>query len=222
MSIKSKSKYVCQSCGYESPKWLGRCPECTEWGTLQEEVERQKVVHNRQAALPTKLQDISQLSLQRLSTSIAELDRVLGGGIVPGEVVLVGGDPGIGKSTLLMQLTGSLARQGLSVLYISGEESLQQTKMRADRLGVVEGQIFLAAETEVDTILSHLDATKPSAAVVDSIQTVYDPTMTSAPGTVGQIRESASRLIRHAKTSGTALFLVGHVTKDGSIGPIAG
>ncbi len=222
MSIKSKSKYVCQACGYESPKWMGRCPECNEWGTMQEEAERQKVSHHRQVGLPTKLQDISQQSLQRLRSHISELDRVLGGGIVPGEAVLVGGDPGIGKSTLLMQLTGSLASRGASVLYISGEESLQQTKMRADRLGVSEGPIFLAAETELDTILSHLDATKPSIAVIDSIQTVYDPTMTSAPGTVGQIRESASRLIRHAKTSGTALFLVGHVTKDGSIGPIAG
>jgi len=160
--------------------------------------------------------------MQRLPSNIAELDRVLGGGIVPGEAVLVGGDPGIGKSTLLMQLTGSLALQGSSVLYISGEESLQQTKMRADRLGVADGPIFMAAETEVGTILSQLDAIKPSVVIVDSIQTVYDPIMTSAPGTVGQIRECASRLIRHAKASGTALFLVGHVTKDGSIGPIAG
>ncbi len=221
--IRTKSKFVCQACGYEALKWLGRCPECNEWGTLQEEI----VVPTRGASgsravaanAPLKLQEITGSSWERQTTNMAELDRVLGGGLVPGGVVLVGGDPGIGKSTLLMQLAGQLAQRAVSVLYVSGEESQQQIKMRADRLQVTEGPIFIAAETELDAIHGHLTALQPQVVVIDSIQTVYSANLTSAPGTVSQIRESASRLIRHAKDTGTVLFLVGHVTKDGSIGP---
>lgn len=221
--IKKKSKFVCQACGYEAPKWLGRCPECKEWGTLQEEV----VVQTRNsprgrvatATTPLKLQEISGSSWTRQTTGIAELDRVLGGGLVPGGVALVGGDPGIGKSTLLMQLAGQLAARSISVLYVSGEESQQQIKLRADRLQVTEGPIFIAAETELDAINSQMLTLQPQVVIIDSIQTVYSANLTSAPGTVGQIRESAGRLIRYAKETGTVLFLVGHVTKDGSIGP---
>lgn len=171
---------------------------------------------------PALLADIGPSMVGRLPTRIAELDRVLGGGIVKGEAILVGGDPGIGKSTLLMQLAGSLAAQGQAVLYISGEESVEQTKIRADRLGVVAGPVYLAAETDLEAILAHMDSLKPKVAIIDSIQTVHFSALTSAPGTVGQIRESSARLIRYAKETGTAVFLVGHVTKDGSIGPIAG
>ncbi len=171
---------------------------------------------------PVRLQDVQSSKIGRLPTDIAELDRVLGSGIVTGEAVLVGGDPGIGKSTLLMQLAGKLAARDVSVLYVSGEESVEQTKMRADRLQVGAGPLFLAAETDVVTIVDYLASVKPRVAIVDSIQTVNDMTLTSAPGTVSQIRECASRLIRYAKESGTALFLVGHVTKDGSIGPLCG
>lgn len=171
---------------------------------------------------PVRLQEISSKPLHRLTTSIAELDRVLGEGIVPGEAVLVGGDPGIGKSTLLMQLAGHLAERQVSVLYISGEESVEQTRMRADRLQVGAGPLFLAAETDVETIVGQLAAVKPKVAIIDSIQTVHDASLTSAPGTVSQIRECSSRLIRYAKENHTAVFLVGHVTKDGSIGPLCG
>lgn len=166
---------------------------------------------------PVRLQDISSSQLGRLTTGIVELDRVLGDGIVPGEAVLVGGDPGIGKSTLLMQLAGHLAAKDVSVLYISGEESVEQTKMRADRLRVGPGPLFLAAETDAETIVGQLQALKPRVAIIDSIQTVNDASLTSAPGTVSQIRECSARLIRYAKETGTAIFLVGHVTKDGSI-----
>jgi DNA repair protein RadA/Sms len=190
---------------------------------LQEEV----IVQTRGAsssravpvAAPLKLEEITGSHWVRQTTNIAELDRVLGGGLVPGGVVLVGGDPGIGKSTLLMQLAGQLAQRAISVLYVSGEESQQQIKLRADRLQVTEGPIFIAAETELDAIQSQLGTLKPQVVIIDSIQTVYSANLTSAPGTVGQIRESASRLIRYAKDTGTVLFLVGHVTKDGSIGP---
>jgi DNA repair protein RadA/Sms len=171
------------------------------------------------ATTPLKLQEISGSSWTRQTTGIAELDRVLGGGLVPGGVALVGGDPGIGKSTLLMQLAGQLAARSISVLYVSGEESQQQIKLRADRLQVTEGPIFIAAETELDAINSQMLTLQPQVVIIDSIQTVYSANLTSAPGTVGQIRESAGRLIRYAKETGTVLFLVGHVTKDGSIGP---
>lgn len=173
--------------------------------------------HAVQAVAPVKLQEITGSSWTRQTTNIAELDRVLGGGLVPGGVVLVGGDPGIGKSTLLMQLAGQLANRAISVLYVSGEESQQQIKLRADRLQVTDGPIFIAAETELDAINNQLVSLQPQVVIIDSIQTVYSANLTSAPGTVGQIRESASRLIRYAKESGTVLFLVGHVTKDGSI-----
>lgn len=193
-----------------------------EWGTLQEEeAQPRRAVRGNvgSTTMPVRLQEVTGSTWTRQATNIAELDRVLGGGLVPGGVVLVGGDPGIGKSTLLMQLAGQLASRQVSVLYVSGEESQQQIKMRADRLQVSEGPIFVAAETELDAIDSQLNALKPQVVIIDSIQTIYSANLTSAPGTVGQIRESASRLIRYAKESGIVLFLVGHVTKDGSIGP---
>lgn len=188
---------------------------------MQEEVlqPRAAASSRRGQVAPVRLQEITGSSWTRQTTNISELDRVLGGGLVPGGVVLVGGDPGIGKSTLLMQLAGQLAERAISVLYVSGEESHQQIKLRADRLQVTDGPIFIAAETELDAISTQLQALKPQVVIIDSIQTVYSANLTSAPGTVGQIRESASRLIRYAKESGTVLFLVGHVTKDGSIGP---
>ncbi|MGI6359294.1 MAG: DNA repair protein RadA [Bacillota bacterium] len=217
--MKARSKFVCQACGYETPKWLGRCPECGEWGTLQEEAVRLSTssVPRSKSSPPVRLQDVRSMQLARRSTAIAELDRVLGSGIVSGEVVLVGGDPGIGKSTLLMQLAGNMAAQGVQVLYVSGEESVEQTKLRADRLRVGPGPLFLAAETDAATIMDHLLTVKPEIAIIDSIQTMHDAALSSAPGTVSQVRECASKLIRYAKESGAAVFLVGHVTKEGSI-----
>ena len=224
VTVRVKTKYVCQACGYEAPKWLGRCPECSEWGTLQEEVVQRGAAGSVSSSkVPTstalRLEEISSSSWARQSTNIRELDRVLGGGLVPGGVILVGGDPGIGKSTLLMQVAGQLASQAIPVLYVSGEESQQQIKMRADRLQVNAGPIFIAAETELEAISSQLTALQPQVVIIDSIQTVYSAQLTSAPGTVGQIREAASRLLRYAKETSTILFLVGHVTKDGLIGP---
>ncbi|MGI6345149.1 MAG: DNA repair protein RadA [Bacillota bacterium] len=218
--IKRRSKYVCQACGYETARWLGRCPECGEWGTLQEEVIEATAPNlptRARVQAPARLEEIDQRPIMRIPTQIAELDRVLGGGIVPGEAILLGGDPGIGKSTILMQLAGQLAARDATVLYISGEESVEQTKLRADRLKVRSGPILLAAETELATILAQLELTRPQVAVIDSIQTVYDANLSSAPGTVTQIRECASRLIRYAKQTGAVVFLVGHVTKDGAI-----
>ena len=220
---KAKTQFVCQSCGYQAPKWLGRCPGCQEWNTFVEERVVEEKAPERDflgletGTLPTPITEIVGEERDRLQIGIGEFDRVLGGGIVLGSVVLVGGDPGIGKSTLLLQMMSRLASNGRKVLYISGEESLQQTKMRADRLGVSSGQLFVVSETSLEKILQDIQTLRPSTAVVDSIQTIYSSDLPSTPGSITQVRESSSRLLYLAKHLSIPIFLVGHVTKEGSI-----
>ena len=219
---KTKTHYSCQACGYQSPKWLGKCTDCGGWNTLVEEVES-KVDDRRPAwgasggsLKPVLLKDVSSDSEDRRQTGIKELDRVLGGGVVSGSLILLGGDPGIGKSTLLLAAVERLAKSG-PVLYVTGEESLRQTRMRADRLGVSSEGVHLFAETNAEQILHAAETLKPVALVLDSIQTMFLPELGSAPGSISQVREVAGRVMAFAKRSGVATFLVGHVTKDGSI-----
>ena len=220
---KVKTHFVCQSCGYQAPKWLGRCPGCQDWNTLVEErlVEEKSLERDllglEKDAVPTPLTEIVAEERGRLEIGIGEFDRVLGGGIVYGSMVLVGGDPGIGKSTLLLQAMGRLASKGKKVLYVSGEESLQQTKMRADRLGVSSDHLLVVSETSSEKILQDIRAVRPSAVVVDSIQTIYSSELPSSPGSIGQVREASSQLLYLAKSLSTPVFLVGHVTKEGFI-----
>ncbi len=221
---KRKSKFICQECGYESPKWMGKCPGCNQWNTLIEET----VVTGTQkrgnwasgsniTQKPEKITAIESQEEPRIVTGIGELNRVLGGGIVRGSLVLIGGDPGIGKSTLLLQVSNQLATQNIDVLYISGEESTRQTKLRADRLGVTSDRLYVLAETNMLDITTQIDQLKPSFVVIDSIQTVFKEDVTSAPGSVTQVRECTSELMRIAKRNNIPIFIVGHVTKEGSI-----
>jgi len=218
---KSKIQYVCQNCGYGSPKWLGKCPSCGEWNTFVEEAQAPArsaaVRHPGPPAVPIPVTDIPDTEEPRIPTGHGELDRVLGGGLVPGSMVLVGGEPGIGKSTLLAQVCNVLARDGRAVLYVSGEESAAQIKLRAQRLGVASPHMLVLAETDLEAILAAAERIRPQAVVIDSIQTVYTPSLPSAPGSVAQVRESAAELLRFAKGTGTAVLLVGHVTKEGQI-----
>jgi DNA repair protein RadA/Sms len=221
---KRKTKYVCQECGYESAKWMGKCPSCGNWNTFTEEVVTPAgsgaFRHSSTSATAAKPQSITAIHSEkepRVTTNLPEFNRVLGGGIVPGSLVLVGGDPGIGKSTLLLQVSAQLAEKELRVLYISGEESARQTKLRADRLGVKADELYVLSETNLQDIVRHIEEIKPAFVVVDSIQTVYREEVTSAPGSVSQVRESTSELMRVAKTNGIPIFLVGHVTKEGAI-----
>lgn len=215
---KSRTRYVCQSCGHESARWVGRCPGCEAWNTLVEEIVATGPGARAAQGRPgrsVRLADVESGSEPRFPTGIEEFDRVLGGGIVPGSVVLVAGDPGIGKSTLMTEVAALLAPQG--VLYVCGEESPAQVRLRADRLEVDGSDVRLLAETDVDTILASAEELDPSVAVIDSIQTLYRPDLPSAPGSVAQVRECAALLMRRAKSSGMATFVVGHVTKDGTI-----
>ena len=220
---KIKTIFSCQSCGYQSFKWLGKCPECGEWNTLVEEVISPPDTPYSSLELPyekSSPQTLNQIELtqeERLLTTIGEFDRVLGGGIVPGSVILIGGDPGIGKSTLLLQALNKLSANGKKVLYVSGEESVRQTKMRAERLGVSSLNLFVHAENSLETIIKGIMDVKPMAVVIDSIQTIFMTDLQSAPGTVSQVRESSGRLIFLAKKTGIPIFLVGHVTKEGAI-----
>lgn len=214
--------YFCQNCGYESGKWLGQCPGCREWNTFVEEfVDKRSVGKGKQSgnehAQTVTLSAIEMTQDKRVSTNIAELDRVLGGGIVQGSLVLVGGDPGIGKSTLLLQVCQNLSKQKVKVLYISGEESLQQIKIRAERIGTFEDSLSLLCETNLDTIQKVIDREKPQIVVIDSIQTMYNENVASAPGSVSQVRESTGTLMQIAKGSGISIFIVGHVTKEGVV-----
>jgi len=224
---RAKTVYACAECGHSSPKWLGQCPACRQWNTLQEELAAPEPKAGAAprgwgtsgAQKPVPLHEVEANEESRLRTGIAELDRVLGGGVVPGSLVLLGGDPGIGKSTLLLAALDRLARAnpGRPVLYVSGEESARQVKLRADRLGVSAPNLSVLAETDAQKVLRVAEGLVPAVVAVDSIQTQYLPELQSAPGTVSQIREVAARFMAYAKTTETPVFLVGHVTKDGAI-----
>lgn len=225
---KSKVSYRCTSCGYESLKWLGRCPDCETWSSLQEETkssEPRGAQKTRSFRLPTELGVTQPVALgsiaeepkARLSTGMSELDRVLGGGLVAGSLVLVGGDPGIGKSTLLLQALGHLSDGGQKTLYVSGEESLEQIRLRASRLRIEGNALLLLPETRAELVTAAIEAERPAVVVVDSIQTIYDSDIPSAPGSVTQIREVSARILYQAKSLGVPVFLVGHVTKHGEI-----
>jgi DNA repair protein RadA/Sms len=218
---KPRSVFRCSECGTSAPKWVGRCPGCEEWNTLVEELEvpasasTAALLGPRDRPVPISEVDVDEWTAR--ATGIGELDRVLGGGLVPGSVTLVGGEPGIGKSTLLLQAVASIAADGAKVLYVSAEESKQQVRLRAERLGSMRPSLWLASETSVPHILDFVDEVEPEVLVVDSIQTVHHPDVGSAPGSVAQVRESASRLVTAAKSRGLAVVLVGHVTKDGGL-----
>lgn len=217
--MKVKSIYICQNCGYEHPKWMGKCPGCHEWNTMVEEIQNKKSGEKDRKAGSEKPIPIDRIDLAqepRQHTGINELDRVLGGGIVKGSVTLVGGDPGIGKSTLLLQLGGNLAPR-CKVLYVSGEESVKQIKIRGERLEVNSENLFVLGETDIDMVIEQVDRLGPDVLIVDSIQTVYTNEISSAPGSVGQVREATGRLLRMAKNTGIPTFIVGHVTKQGAI-----
>ena len=219
MAGKEKSRHVCQNCGYETLKWLGRCPECDQWGSLVEESGKSfhKSIAPSNMSRPESIDAISLFPEARWRTGLAEFDRTLGGGLVPGSLVLIGGDPGIGKSTMILQVLDGFARQGLRSLYLSGEESAQQIKMRADRLAIRAEDLYVMTGTCVEDFFDRAAQLKPDLVAVDSIQTFYTRDISSPPGSVGQVKETASRLMAYAKGSGTPVFLVGHVTKDGAI-----
>jgi DNA repair protein RadA/Sms len=221
MTPKSVTRYVCGECGYASLSWLGKCPECGTWESLAEEIAPSKSTGRRPASLPRE----SPVSLSghvatqggRLETGISEFDSLLGGGVVRGSFILIGGEPGIGKSTLMLQACEALAGRGHRVLYISGEESTAQTKMRAERVGAVSDNLYIVCETDMDVIAGHVEELEPDVLVVDSIQIVYSPKLESAPGSVSQVRESAAQLMFTAKGKGCVVFIIGHVTKSGAI-----
>lgn len=212
---RPRIQHQCQSCGYSSPKWLGKCPDCGAWNSFVEEERVSKLVSQKRAE-PVILSQIAPSDGSRFSTGIGELDRTLGGGIVMGSVVLIGGDPGIGKSTLILQALKGLSKLG-KVLYVSGEESPEQVKLRADRLGIKSDRIILLPETSLEGIIATAQEINPELIVVDSIQTIFSLELPSTPGSVGQIRECATKLMFYAKKYGRPLFLIGHVTKDGAI-----
>ena len=221
--VKEKTIYSCSECGGTSSKWLGKCPACGAWNTLIESVAASSLPNKNRFAALTKsaeimaLGDIEAISMARTPTGLEELDRVLGGGMVEGGVVLIGGDPGIGKSTLLLQALDALQRSGQKTLYVTGEESGAQVALRARRLGLDNSQVNVLAEIQLEKILVTLEAARPDVAVIDSIQTVYSEQLTSAPGSVAQVRECAAHLTRAAKASGVCIVLVGHVTKEGAL-----
>lgn len=222
MPPKSKAVYVCSQCGCESPKWYGKCPSCGEWNTMNEELRTPAAAaKSLSGARPgvarvQRLGDIRPQGEQRYSTGLKELDRVLGGGIVRGGLMLIGGDPGIGKSTLLLQICGCLG-QSLKIVYVSGEESERQIKLRADRLGVSDAAIYVLCETDVDTIIEALQTERPDILIIDSIQTMNLAAVASSPGSVTQVRECTAAIMRAAKALDTPAFIVGHVNKDGAI-----
>lgn len=218
---KIKTKFVCQECGYETAKWLGKCPSCGQWNTFVEEIESKASDSKGQRGISKgkieKIQNITSTKKERYSTGSKEMDRVLGGGIIKSSLVLVGGDPGIGKSTLLLQVADYVSKQNLKVLYISGEESGEQIKIRADRLGVSDGELYVLAETNIDVIKEFVEKEEPDLLILDSIQTIYSPEVVSAPGSVSQVREVTAMVMRMTKVRNMASFIVGHVTKSGAI-----
>jgi DNA repair protein RadA/Sms len=219
---KAKTIYVCQACGGSTPRWQGQCPACQAWNTLEESLSESTSSNARfqglaQAVPRQKLSAIKAEDMPRLPTGVGEFDRVLGGGLVPGGVVLIGGDPGIGKSTLLLQALAEMSAAGVSVLYSSGEESAAQIALRAKRIALAAPQLEVLAEIQLEKLLTTIDAARPQVVVVDSIQTVYSDALTSAPGSVAQVRECAAQLTRYAKSTGICMLMVGHVTKDGHL-----
>lgn len=222
MAKAKTTVFFCQNCGYESAKWQGQCPACHEWNTFTEEpvVKVSSSVAVKKAAAeikPVRLSEVHTDEKQRISSGMEELDRVLGGGIVAGSLMLVGGDPGIGKSTLLLQVCHNLTRDGHKVLYVSGEESAQQIKLRAQRIGDFKDDLMLLCETNLELVRSVIEKTKPEIVVIDSIQTMYHETVSAAPGSVSQVREATNVLMQIAKGMGISIFLVGHVTKEGVV-----
>lgn len=219
---KVKSKYVCQNCGYESAGYLGKCPECSSWSSFIEEVEQSSDLKSSSVLLPDafppmKLNDIKMGSEIRVKTNISELDRVLGGGIVQGSLILIAGDPGIGKSTILLQTSGELCKQNKKVLYISAEESASQIKLRAERLGVKSENLYIYPQTNFELIKKHVEEMKPDLVIVDSIQAIYSSLIQSTAGSVSQIRECCNSLMTIAKTNNVSIIVIGHVTKEGNI-----
>ena len=219
---KQKSVWFCSECGQKQFKWIGQCPSCNQWNTFQEELEisslsRRFESQSQHASRPIKINEVKLQETPRILTHIGECDRLIGGGIVPGSLTLVGGDPGIGKSTLLLQLAHSLAKQGLVVLYVCGEESVEQTSLRAHRLNIQDDHLLLLCETNFSVIKNHIDQINPNVLVIDSIQIVYKSEITSAPGSVSQVRETTAEFMHLSKGRGIATFLIGHVTKSGEI-----
>ncbi|MBQ5710719.1 MAG: DNA repair protein RadA [Alistipes sp.] len=222
MAAKLKRTFFCTSCGYETPKWLGKCPACGEWNTITEHVvakESSSVAASRRVsapkAEPQRVQDITEQTTHRIDTGLKELNRVLGGGLVPGSLILLGGEPGIGKSTLSLQI--ALTDNGLKTLYVSGEESAEQIKMRAMRLGIGNQECVVYTETLLENIIQQIEELQPDVVIIDSIQTMATDVVESSAGSVPQIRECATALLRVAKSTGTAIFIIGHITKDGTI-----
>jgi len=217
---KTRTVYICQQCGKESLKWLGKCPNCQAWNSFLEQVVAEAPVHARPVKSTAKPRELSQLAdeiFERFPVPISEFNRVLGGGIVPGSLILIGGEPGIGKSTLLLQASALIAKVHGRVVYVSGEETPNQIKLRAKRLGIGGDGLFLLAETDIDTILGHVEELQPSLLIIDSIQTVYTQEDDGIPGSLTQVRQSAQRLMGWAKSSGVPVFVTGHVTKEGAI-----
>ncbi|MEX5284718.1 DNA repair protein RadA [Selenomonas sputigena] len=223
MAKKRKTVFVCQECGYDTPKWLGKCPGCGAWNTLVEESVSESPGGDglrlglSDGAKPLAVGDVAVEDMPRFRTGSGELDRVLGGGVIPGSMVLIVGDPGVGKSSITLRAAADIARAGRRVLYVTGEESTRQIRMRADRLGAIADGLFVVSETNLERIAAHIRDLEPALFIIDSIQTVFRPDIASAPGSVSQVRECAVELLRLAKTGGKAAFVVGHVTKDGTL-----
>ena len=217
--MKTKVSFVCQSCGFQTPKWMGRCPSCGEWNTLIEEVveEESSPGLSLTTSAPVLYGEIKEVTQQRIQTGINDFNQVLGGGIVKGSLVLIGGEPGIGKSTLMLQISRDLASHQKKVLYVSGEESLEQIKLRGERLGLRQEKIYFFSETILERILQAVENLSPEILILDSVQTVYSSQLTSSPGTISQVREVANRIFRQAKAREMATFLIGHITKEGTL-----
>ena len=218
---KVKKAFFCRECGYEAAKWVGRCPSCGEWNSIAEEIVRKEDSRTlsrsprNERSRPLRVHEIEQQDYRRIDLHNAEVNRVLGGGLVPGSMVLLGGEPGIGKSTLSLQI--ALKAEGLKTLYVSGEESPNQIKMRAERIGIENSECYVYGETNLENIIAHIDEYAPDLVVIDSIQTIYTDVIDSSPGSVSQVRECAALLLKYAKQTGTSVFLIGHITKDGVI-----
>lgn len=217
--VKKKSKFVCQECGAEFVKWMGKCPACGNWNTLAEEVDDLPPKHALTAAFesPKRISEVDLTELPRFSTGSGELDRVLGGGLIPSSIILIAGDPGVGKSSLTLAVCAFVARAGRKVLYITGEESSRQIRMRAERLNALADELFICAENNLERIIRHVEKIEPELLIVDSIQTIYKTEIESAPGSVSQVRECSASLMRLSKSRAVTTFIIGHVTKDGNL-----